>query len=385
MATASTSAAAAPGLATRSRTRSASPASSLSALSPSPTPSRRASRARSGSAASSFMLSSSSDEDDAMDAGGDGAVDSDEDELDPTPRRRGAAAAGPKTYGFDPRQLQLQRCEWGPCGAEFWEIEPLVEHVHNVHAFPPEAPAPKARGSAAASYICMWNGCPRRGKTQGSKFALVAHLRSHTGEKPFTCPRAECDKSFTRTDALQKHMRVQHGDKIVAGRKPPGSAAAGEDGAPPAATGKKGKGKKRARAGSDDSGFGMDDDSAYAPPAGGAGGEGGADDDELVFAPDELAAMQLHQDLSPYFVAHALAKAKAAFLLREHDELANELEALQKREMELEMEKEALLMRVLRDEVGKSEDPAGKAALEQFLTAYNHEPRAYPEDWAGSK
>lgn len=303
-----------------------------------------------------------------------------------------------------------------------------------MHAFPPEAPAPKARGSAAASYICMWNGCPRRGKTQGSKFALVAHLRSHTGEKPFTCPRAgafrrpffaalgrpkrntrlnpaaaaECDKSFTRTDALQKHMRVQHGDKIVAGRKPPGSAAAGEDGAPPAATGKKGKGKKRARAGSDDSGFGMDDDSAYAPPAGGAGGEGGADDDELVFAPDELAAMQLHQDLSPYFVAHALAKAKAAFLLREHDELANELEALQKREMELEMEKEALLMRVLRDEVGcvcfrvwykrvrradapapslcsKSEDPAGKAALEQFLTAYNHEPRAYPEDWAGSK
>ncbi|KAL9709079.1 hypothetical protein Ac2012v2_007892 [Leucoagaricus gongylophorus] len=32
----------------------------------------------------------------------------------------------------------------------------------------------------------------------------------HTGEKPFTCSKPECDKSFTRSDALAKHMRLQH-------------------------------------------------------------------------------------------------------------------------------------------------------------------------------
>jgi len=123
-------------------------------------------------------------------------------------------------YGFDPSATNIGKCEWGNhCGIEFWELEPLVEHIHTgenlfpgypprflktnhnslcvgiaviVHAFPEENPhqnnVPLRR--VAASYICDWQGCPRRGKSQGSKFALVAHLRSHTGEKPFICPRS---------------------------------------------------------------------------------------------------------------------------------------------------------------------------------------------------
>lgn len=35
-------------------------------------------------------------------------------------------------------------------------------------------------------------------------------MRSHTGEKPFYCTVPECDRNFTRSDALSKHLRTVH-------------------------------------------------------------------------------------------------------------------------------------------------------------------------------
>ncbi|KAF6752624.1 hypothetical protein DFP72DRAFT_1070194 [Ephemerocybe angulata] len=93
-----------------------------------------------------------------------------------------------------------QVCMWGDdCRTPFPDLPQLVEHVHNDHI-----------GMHKSSYTCEWATCNRRGVAQTSRFALISHIRSHTGEKPFICAASDCDKSFTRSDALSKHMRQQH-------------------------------------------------------------------------------------------------------------------------------------------------------------------------------
>lgn len=100
------------------------------------------------------------------------------------------------------------RCGWNDCRQGFWILEELIDHLvgQNGHV-PPDPNAPRGQKCP-----CEWTGCPKQGKPQGSRMALLVHLRSHTGEKPFSCHKPECDKTFSRTDALAKHVRVSHGE-----------------------------------------------------------------------------------------------------------------------------------------------------------------------------
>ena len=121
---------------------------------------------------------------------------------------------------------QVTVCAWDRCHAgDLGNMDELVKHIHNVHITDLQQ---------AGLYTCEWIGCNRKGKKHASGYALKAHIRSHTREKPFYCylpgmftshfssllqvfwhlsrltHLVECDRSFTRSDALAKHMRTVH-------------------------------------------------------------------------------------------------------------------------------------------------------------------------------
>ena len=117
-------------------------------------------------------------------------------------------------------QDQVAVCDWDGCPAgDQGDMDKLVDHIHNSHI-----------ENRQKKYTCEWKTCNRKGLPHASGYALKAHMRSHTREKPFYCylpgtlrslrhpfSRArsnllflECDRSFTRSDALAKHMRTVH-------------------------------------------------------------------------------------------------------------------------------------------------------------------------------
>lgn len=77
----------------------------------------------------------------------------------------------------DAHHEQVTVCAWEGChGGDFGNMDRLVAHIHNDHI--------EGRGK---KYTCEWDQCSRKSYPHASAYALKAHMRSHTREKPFYC------------------------------------------------------------------------------------------------------------------------------------------------------------------------------------------------------
>lgn len=105
--------------------------------------------------------------------------------------------------------LYIQPTVVTPGGTKLAAIAPAPGRASSQQRHAPLQP----EVSRLRSHVCSHEDCS---KTYFKSSHLKAHMRTHTGEKPFKCKWEGCERRFARSDELSRHRRTHTGEKRFA-------------------------------------------------------------------------------------------------------------------------------------------------------------------------